>query len=299
MLDKFSGEKFAVAARWQRVSFLCACFVGVSLTLGLKAWVAWHPLAASVSNVLLPPGAALSSGFALTPPYTSAKTITKEWPQKFAFANKSLKEKKEGKYWYELKVEYPQIKDARNQQTRRFNQWIAGKVLGSAARFKGLVKMTKRKKLPHTEWGLWLTYVIYYSDENLISLRLSHSVMEAGQMHPIDYYETLNYDLRQGRILKITDVFRSEAGFLRAVSDFSRQELARTYGLFDDWSQGGTEPERKNFLNWNLVPDGVIIAFDDYQIQCHAFGQAELIAPFSAFGKTLRSSNFVAKTLAR
>ena len=111
--------------------------------------------------------------------------------------------------------------------------------------------------------------------------------MEAGQMHPIDYYETLNYDLRQGKVLQINDVFCSEKQFLRAVSDFSRQELARAYGLIDEWSQGGTTPEKKHFLNWNLVPDGVIIAFEDYQIQCHAFGQAELVIPFSALRKTL------------
>ena len=95
MLDSFLENEVSGATwRW-RLSFLCACISGIILTLALRGWAIGHPLAASVPNNLSPaPGATLSHTFILTAPYTQAKTVTKEWPQKFIFTTKSIKEKK-------------------------------------------------------------------------------------------------------------------------------------------------------------------------------------------------------------
>lgn len=111
--------------------------------------------------------------------------------------------------------------------------------------------------------------------------------MAAGQMHPINYYETINYDLEKGRPLTAADVFRR--GYLKIFSAHSREYLKTTYEIFDDqWLNEGTAARRDNFENWNLVPDGVLISFEDYQVSAHNFGQPELIVPYSRLRKNVR-----------
>ena len=106
---------------------------------------------------------------------------------------------------------------------------------------------------------------MYYSDDRLISFRLTHSVMAAGQMHPIAYYETINYDLGKQGALHARDVFGR--GYLKVFSAYSRKYLNDTYEVpNDDWFIEGTAPRLRNFGNWNVVPDGILISFEDYQV---------------------------------
>ena len=134
--------------------------------------------------------------------------------------------------------------------------------------------------------GLELTFDMYYSDNRLISFRLTHSVMAAGQMHPIAYYETINYDLAKQRPLLARDVFGH--AYLRVFSAYSRKYLKDTYEIpNDNWFIEGTAPRLRNLGNWNVVPDGILISFEDYQVSSHSFGQPELIVPYSELRKVL------------
>ena len=138
--------------------------------------------------------------------------------------------------------------------------------------------------------GLELTFVLYYSDTRVISFRLTHRVMAAGQMHPINYYETINYDLRRQRPLRALDVFRR--GYLKVFSEYSRKWLAETYDIpNENWFMEGTAPRIRNYPNWNIVAEGILISFEDYQVSSHSFGQPELIVPYHELQKVLRSNS--------
>jgi len=211
-----------------------------------------------------------------------ASPIDRNWPNKYTFTAISLTTTVAGA---ELKAEYPRIKSATNPKLKTFNRWIRRKILGYVARFKHVTRINNR----HGRWiemGLDLSYEIFYSDDTLISLRLTHSVMEAGQPHPIDYYETINYDLRRGQQLRIRDVFKR--GYLKVFSSYSRKILSETYEIPNqDWFEKGTAPTVRNFSDWNIVPDGVLISFEDYQVSSHSFGQPELIVPYSKLRKVI------------
>ncbi|MEP6707604.1 MAG: RsiV family protein [Pyrinomonadaceae bacterium] len=131
---------------------------------------------------------------------------------------------------------------------------------------------------------------MYYSDERLISFRLTHGVMAAGQMHPIAYYETINYDLAKQRPLLARDVLGR--GYLKIFSAYSRKYLSETYEIpNEDWFIEGTAPRLRNLGNWSVVPDGMLISFEDYQVSSHSFGQPELIVPYSELRKVLLRSS--------
>jgi hypothetical protein len=59
----------------------------------------------------------------------------------------------------------------------------------------------------------------------------------------------------------------------------------------------GTRPIADNFISWNIVPEGVLLSFDDYQVGPHSFGRPELVVPFSALRNTVRQDT-VKKLLA-
>jgi|GEM_PF-3762695 len=193
-------------------------------------------------------------------------------------------------YHYQLMGTYPQLV-SRKPEARRFNRWIKNKVLGYASQFRNAADAEQRNKmktLPQL-WGLELSFEVHYSNEQFISLVLYRDLMQTGQMHPINYYETINYDLRQGRQLRAKDVFKR--GYLKSLSGYSRKYLQDQYELpDDDWFNRGTKPNTGNFLNWNLVPDGVLLSFEDYQVAPHSFGQPEFVVPFSALDGTIQPS---------
>jgi hypothetical protein len=221
-----------------------------------------------------------------------ASPIEKEWKNRFAFKTHSISEKHDGYCPYELSAEYPEAV-SKNMAVKRFNRWIKKKVLGDVARFRGLElraePRARRERRRSITEGLELTFVMYYSDTRLISFRLTHSVMAAGQMHPIDYYETINYDLRRKRPVHALHVFRR--GYLKVFSEYSRKWLTETYEISNEnWLLEGTAPRIRNFPNWNIVPDGILISFEDYQVSSHSFGQPELIVPYHELKKVLRSN---------
>jgi len=217
-----------------------------------------------------------------------AERITPNWPNYFTFTEYSIPSLSFEKDGYDLQAQYPQI-SSRKPEARRFNRWIKKRVLGYAQLFDRLAAAQQRRKhkqLP-TLWGLDLHYVVYYSNERLVSLRLTHSLMETGQMHPIAYYETINFDLKKGRPLRDKDVFKH--GYLKSFSTYSRKHLLDHYVIPNDyWLNGGTEPRVKNFTNWNIVPEGVLLSFEDYQVSSHSFGQPEFVVPFSAMNGTIQ-----------
>ena len=221
---------------------------------------------------------------------TQAERITPDWPNHFTFAAQSIPSRSFEEDGYDLKVEYPQISSDK-PEARRFNRWIKNKILGPANKFRTLADAEQRRK--HKErpllWGLNLSYVVYYSSERLISLRLTHGLMEAGQMHPIAYYETINFDLKKGRQLRAKDIFKR--GYLKSFSSYSRKHLLDHYANLDEGGvKRGTEPRVSSFGNWNIVPDGVLLSFEDYQVGPHSFGQPEFVVPFSAMRDTIRQN---------
>ena len=218
-----------------------------------------------------------------------APSIKETWPTELPTSERWVPSRAFDKDGYDLSARYPQI-DSNDLEARRFNKSIKKKVLGYVQEFKTLADAEQRRKQKAKPrlWGLRLSYVIYYSTPRLISLRLTHMVMEAGQMHPIDYYETINFDLKKGRQLHAKDIFKR--GYLKQLSRASRKQLYTFLGLHASWIDRGTEPKVDNFRNWNLVPDGVLLSFEDYQVGPHSFGQPELVLPFTALRGTQQQS---------
>jgi len=286
--DKLKRLKFSVVKLAHIVPIL-GLVVSVSLSSCSRSY------SGQTSTITVTSTAASPSPSPETHKRSQAQPIDKTWPSKFRFSAHSIDRTHEGLRSYEISADRPYIMNAKTAATRHFNRWMSRKIRGYVKRFESLERAAeirdrkRRLKKVAIEESLEIGYLVYYSDKRLISLRLTHTVMAVGQMHPIAYYETINYDLDKQRPLETRDVFRP--GYLKVFSSYSRKHLRDKYEISDDnWLDRGTSPRSRNFPNWNIVPDGILISFDDYQVSSHSFGQPELIVPCSELCSVLRDT---------
>lgn len=200
---------------------------------------------------------------------------------------------------YSIEAEYPQIKGLKGTAADKFNRWIAKYVLNDVAEFSGLEKAAVREykrdsKKASIEESLNISYKMTLATTDLISVRFTHVVMALGQMHPIDYYVSVNYDLKAGRFLKLRDLYKQRANFLRTISRYCFDEIKRNYEMSlttKEWMTTGLEPKAENFQNWNLTPEGIVISFEDYQVGSHAMGQPEVLVPLAVLNDLLAANS--------
>ncbi len=242
------------------------------------------------SSTVTPTPTPISTPVPITPSPTP-------FPSEIKFGSKKVNEHVEDVY--DIKAEYPQIKSLRSKQAIAFNRWLEKFVLNDVVEFRGLeraaMKKNKGKPSPSIGESLDISYEVIFASKDLISLAFSQKVMALGQMHPIDYPVPVNYDLKKGRLLKLNDLFRPKANFLKAFSQYCQAELKRQYG--EQLFMEGTEAKAKNYKNWNINPEGIMISFDDYQVGPHAMGQPVIVIPYSTLKGMIARNSVVDKFL--
>jgi hypothetical protein len=123
-----------------------------------------------------------------------------------------------------------------------------------------------------------LRYEVLEAGPALISIKFDDFWYGAGAAHPNSNSFTLNYDLSNGKVLKLADLFQSNANYLKTLSGYSTKTLKDAGKL--DFPEGA-EPTDINYQSWNITKDGLQINFDDYQVTPHAVGPQVVIVPYS------------------
>ena len=59
------------------------------------------------------------------------------------------------------------------------------------------------------------------------------------------------------------------------------------YSHDEQWVMSGAGPEEKNFSSFNVTDKGLLITFDEYQIDCYAAGPSEVFVPYSVFTENI------------
>ena len=118
------------------------------------------------------------------------------------------------------------------------------------------------------------------------SLRLHQ---QAGAAHPNSYTEVVNFDLKNGKQLRLADIFLPGSKFLGTLSNYCIQDLkkqSKAQGadgmLDDDWIQKGAGPDLANYNSWSITKKGLAVTFDPYQVGPYAAGPQHVLVPYSA-----------------
>jgi hypothetical protein len=200
---------------------------------------------------------------------------------------KQIKESNK-KLMYDIDARYPQITGGGNPNFEKFNQAVRAPVLKEVAGFKKeMAPAEGEEPRPEGSMGsdLTVSYEVALAQDDLISVVFSIGSYYQGAAHPNTNSEVVNYDLKNGKQLKLADLFKPGAKYLQAIASYCIADLkkqAKDKGLTDEEIQNGAAPNAKNYLNWTITRKGLGINFDAYQVGPYAAGPQYVLVPYSA-----------------
>jgi len=200
--------------------------------------------------------------------------------------SKQIKES-DKKLMYEVSAQYPQINGGNNANFEKFNQAARALVTKKVAGFKkDMAPAEGEESRPEGSMAsdLSIGYTIIMAQDDLISVKFDIGSYYQGAAHPNSYSDVINFDLKNGKQLKLGDLFKPGAKFLQAIADYSIADLkkqGKEKGLTDEEIQNGAAPAAKNYQSWTIMKRGLGITFDSYQVGPYAAGPQFVVVPYS------------------
>ena len=224
-----------------------------------------------------------------------------ELPVKFSsdveIAIKQLKENNK-QLKFTVDAQYPQLVAVANPSASptppnpnfdKFNQYVKSLILSKVSEFKkDMASPDQQDAAPTDAAGssLDIGYTVALAQDDFISVDFGIGSYYSGAAHPNSYSQTVNYDLRNGKNLKLSDLFKPGAKYLSALSTYAISDLKKTSkannNLLDDSSiESGAAPTDKNYQNWTIKRKGLEITFDAYQVGPYAAGPQTVLVPYT------------------
>ena len=87
--------------------------------------------------------------------------------------------------------------------------------------------------------------------------------------------------------MRLADLFKPGAKYLKVISDFCIKDLQKQSKAHDDMLdnesiQDGAGPDIKNYRSWTITKKGLGINFDAYQVGPYVAGPQFVVVPYSA-----------------
>ena len=217
-----------------------------------------------------------------------AKRITED--------NKKLK--------YEIDVEYPQLTGSNNPNFEKFNQHARALVVKKVGDFRKEMAPEEKpaagdeaipEPTPETMGSdLGIGYTVALANDELISIEFSVGAYYSGAAHPNSYSEVLNFDLKNGKVIRLSELFNPGAKYLQAIANYSIEDLKKQSKekdsmLDDDWIQRGASADEDNYKSWTISRKGLEINFDAYQVGPYAAGPQRVFIPYSALKALIKA----------
>jgi hypothetical protein len=206
----------------------------------------------------------------------------------------------------DLSAEYPELTGGANASG--FNQLVKSRITNELGGFKKQMMAVSAEDLKMLPAGvnnyLDIGYNIEYADNDLISVSFLEGNFTGG-VHPNYNYFTVTYDLKTGKELKLSELFRPGAKYLEAVSAYAIKDLQgrkmpdsdENMGLAQDIFADGATAKAENYQNWNLTKKGLMFTFDPYQVGPYAAGSQTVIVPYARLKEMARPDGALMKMM--
>jgi hypothetical protein len=211
--------------------------------------------------------------------------------------NESIKAKR-----LDVTAEYPELTGGAN--ISGFNQIVKTRVTKEIADFKKQMQAVTAEELKMQPAGNYIdiSYNIDYADNDLISASFLESTFTGGA-HPNYGYFTMTYDLKSGKELKLSELFKPGTKYLETVSAYAIKDLQsrkmpdsdESMGLAQDTWAEGAAPKGENYQRWSLTKKGLMFTFDPYQVGPYAAGSQFVIVPYAKLKDIAKPDGALAK----
>jgi hypothetical protein len=200
------------------------------------------------------------------------------------FARQLIKEKNRRRK-YTVDASYPQLVGSKAANASQFNLAVKNLFTGALNEFKKNVQPSDASVPAEVQLNTFYAgYSIEYGGPDLISVAFQFDAYYAGAIHPQPYSMTLNYDLKAGRALSLSDLFKPRSNYLQVISGYAIKTLTKKLGDNSDHEsvEHGAAPSSENFKSWSLTRRGLSITFDPYQVAAYAFGPQVVVIPYAS-----------------
>jgi hypothetical protein len=206
---------------------------------------------------------------------------------------KQIKESNK-KLMYEIAAQYPQFSGGSNPNFEKFNQLVRGIVTKEVSQFKKDVQPEEGEERPEGSMGsdISIGYEVALAQDDLVSVQFDVGSYFQGAAHPNSYTEVVNYDLKTGKQLNLSDLFKPGSKFLQviatyAIADLKKQSQEKGSELPDDLIQSGAGASPKNYRSWKITRTGLGINFDPYQVGPYAAGAHYVLVPYATLKEVI------------
>ena len=182
---------------------------------------------------------------------------------------------------YTISVQTPKLAGSDDERAQTFNKAVSDLIQSEIEYFrKNLLARTPAASVSAGNF-FDAQYVVVLQNRELWSLKFYFMGYVDGAAHPYHYSMVFNYDLEQGRKLSLEELFIKDSNFLEVISSHCIFELSkRDIGFYGGFVQGA-QPESKNYRNWNISPEGLMITFDEYQVAPYIAGEQMVTIPYT------------------
>jgi hypothetical protein len=180
---------------------------------------------------------------------------------------------------YTVDITYPAIENYSDKKVQDdFNQFVFDNVL----KFTKEVKFTEPGDSKNT---LEFNYKVEQQGDRFVSILMNGSVYTGGA-HPNPVLFAINYDLKNNKEVKFSDLSSSGLAFTNAVSEITTKELQTKFG--GDFIPEGAAANEDNFQIFTFNKEKLIITFNAYQVGPYAIGTPAVEIPLSKLSSYLK-----------
>ena len=200
----------------------------------------------------------------------TTQIVIKEVINKSQVSEKQLKMIRNKAGVYHFQAEYPALTVAGIKNAdfvaKKLNDTVVSFMRGKFNDFISLAEADKGKT--KEIFSNDITYSVVQNSPVLLALRFDSMQKNAGEKSPRKVVYTLNLDTNAGHVIVLKDLFKADADYLKAISDYALNTI----------KSAAAQPKEENFRNFNITGKSIIIYFD---------GVSQIEIPFEKLSKVI------------
>ena len=182
---------------------------------------------------------------------------------------------------YTIKAQIPYLEGSTDQRVQNFNTYLKQLVQNEIDGFKANTVANASTPPIMAGSSFEMQYTLLGQRGDIWSIQFTVFFFADGAAHPGHYSISVNYDLANGRAVRLDELFLPTVNYLQTISDICKAELSTRDIGFDGFS-AGADPTPENYTRWNLSNEGfLVITFDEYQVAPYVAGPQTVTIPVS------------------
>lgn len=190
-------------------------------------------------------------------------------------------------YRYRISVMYPQLDGMKDMNIqKKINKEIFKTVTNDLEVFRNDMKEWDLSNIP-ADFASELDYnfTAYLITDEVYSFAFEIYSYYAGAAHPNHWSKSFNFDIKNGRLITIKDLFKPHSKYIEKVSSYCIEDLKMQgrqggYEFDEEMLISGAGPKDSNYINFNILQKGLQITFDPYQVAPYAAGTQYVTIPY-------------------